>query len=342
MAKTEKKGKEALHMEVPSFDIVAEMEFDVGLPLMAVGVEGPTIQEKKDESPSVGKAFTESGGGEWDTGEAAEGGRTIVKVDDARVKGLEKQFIDSNERISGVEEKVVRLTSRVSEALESVSMITNSLSSFDDVRSELVKIEETTRELTALYDMLSVHLNPFVDSPANPGGGMGNATSQMGEVGVDDEIERISRDQNPFIEGPSQSAGLLPQPGGVGAAVAPGHIDDYWLLKWIEFIIERVHQEHISMVLKYYQDIGWIDGRTLAKIVRYMEGMSELPDFHVAIVDEGGKPTVVVDDASIPTGEWKLSLEDHIQSLDYIKKMRGLIEKKATIPGEGAETAANS
>ncbi len=110
------------------------------------------------------------------------------------------------------------------------------------------------------------------------------------------------------------------------------------VMRWIEFLLERVKRDKISVLLDYYRDIGWISSTVKGSVMRFARGsvqdvtayQPELEDDsmdHFAMSDEG---VPVMDDrgtAALPhyrqLDDWRLSAEDHLKSLLFVKKIAG-------------------
>ena len=72
------------------------------------------------------------------------------------------------------------------------------------------------------------------------------------------------------------------------------------VMKWLQYLVDRVGKENISKVLDYYVDIGWITDDVKIKLLEYCEGITE------------------------ETKERRnLVAKDHIQSFLYIQKLKG-------------------
>lgn len=72
------------------------------------------------------------------------------------------------------------------------------------------------------------------------------------------------------------------------------------VMKWLQYLVDRVGKENISKVLDYYVDIGWITDDVKIKLLEYCEGITE------------------------ETSERRnLVAKDHIQSFLYIQKLKG-------------------
>lgn len=100
------------------------------------------------------------------------------------------------------------------------------------------------------------------------------------------------------------------------------------LLKWIEFLMERVGRENLSRTLEFYVDIEWINDDIMNKMLTYARGVN--------VSQEETERGYVSE----------LSVKDHIQSLLFIEKLRGcevdrqlisLLEKEIMAIKKGSE-----
>jgi archaellum component FlaD/FlaE len=77
------------------------------------------------------------------------------------------------------------------------------------------------------------------------------------------------------------------------------------LMKWLQFLIDKVGKQNLVDVLDYYVDVGWISEKIISNLIDYSEG--------------------ITDDSKI--GEKKkltdLNAKDHIQSLLFIQRLKG-------------------
>ncbi len=76
------------------------------------------------------------------------------------------------------------------------------------------------------------------------------------------------------------------------------------LLKWIEFLIERVGYDELEGVLDYYVDIGWISENVMLTVLKYAKGIKLYHE----------------------SSDWRpvgfMSVKDHITSLMFIEALR--------------------
>ncbi len=76
------------------------------------------------------------------------------------------------------------------------------------------------------------------------------------------------------------------------------------LLRWIEFLIERVGYDGLEEILNYYVDIGWIDEDVMLTVLRYAKGIKLYHE----------------------NSDWRpvgfMGVKDHITSLMFIEALR--------------------
>ncbi len=108
-------------------------------------------------------------------------------------------------------------------------------------------------------------------------------------------------------------------------------------MRWIEFILERMDRNNIPSLLNYYEDIGWISSSAKPIIMKYSRGAVQNvtaiePDLDFSMdlyaVDETGDPIPDGRESPEPLqnrspGDWRLTAEDHLKSLLFIKKLSG-------------------
>lgn len=77
------------------------------------------------------------------------------------------------------------------------------------------------------------------------------------------------------------------------------------LMKWLQFLVDKVGKDRLSDVLDYYVDIGWISEKIVTNLMEYSEGVTE-ENRH-----------------SEPTERRDLQAKDHIHSLIFIQRLKG-------------------
>jgi flagellar protein FlaD len=79
------------------------------------------------------------------------------------------------------------------------------------------------------------------------------------------------------------------------------------LIKWLQYLVDKCGHSHLSDILDYYIDIGWISEDLKINLIDYSHGITEV----------GKKDGVAEKKLS------NMQSRDHIQSLLFIEKLRG-------------------
>jgi len=77
------------------------------------------------------------------------------------------------------------------------------------------------------------------------------------------------------------------------------------IMKWLQYLVEKIGKNNLPDVLGYYVDIGWISDDVRLDLIGYSKGITEEP------VQTGSRS------AHLPT-------RDHLQSLLFIQKLKGV------------------
>ena len=81
------------------------------------------------------------------------------------------------------------------------------------------------------------------------------------------------------------------------------------LMKWLQYLIDKCGRANLTNILDYYVDIGWITQDAKIYLLDYSQGITEEK-----------KQGEGYSDKKI----WDLPSRDHIQSLIYIQKLKGI------------------
>lgn len=105
------------------------------------------------------------------------------------------------------------------------------------------------------------------------------------------------------------------------------------VLRWIEFMFERVTRERISALLDYYKDIGWISDKVKSQIMAYARG--EIQNVLSFEPDESDENVLLETSAKQPSdykkvSDWRLSADDHLKSLLFVTKIANISVNKDT------------
>ena len=77
------------------------------------------------------------------------------------------------------------------------------------------------------------------------------------------------------------------------------------LMKWLQYLVEKTGKNNLPDVLGYYVDIGWISDDVRLDLLEYSKGITE-------------------DQTSTGAHTAHLPTRDHLQSLLYIQKLKGI------------------
>jgi archaeal flagellar protein FlaD len=80
------------------------------------------------------------------------------------------------------------------------------------------------------------------------------------------------------------------------------------LMKWLQYLIDKCGRPNLNNILDYYVDIGWISDEAKMNIIDYSQGITE------KVKKEETTKKQITD----------LPSKDHIQSLIYIQKLKGM------------------
>jgi archaellum component FlaD/FlaE len=172
------------------------------------------------------------------------------------------------------------------------------LKSLEGLKNAMKDIESTVSELSGLYDLISANINPFVEIPPLKS----RDKIIKPEALEDDEVEEMEEDDsfqdltNIFDEGSEEPEEVWS---------GPDLVAEEAVLRWTKFLIDKVGKEGLERTLEYYSDLGWIDEDLIDRILEIARGTVG----HKGPSD-GRKPT------------WRMDAEDHVQSLEFIKKIR--------------------
>lgn len=181
------------------------------------------------------------------------------------------------------------------------------LRSLEGLKNTMKDIESTVSELSGLYDMISANVNPFIDiPPMMPANGNGKDKTQESTDKVikpeKEPEENGFRDLSDIFE--DEEAPELEDMDEIdGSDLRSAE----WILKWTQFLIDRVGKEGLDKTLDYYIEMGWIDEDTADTVVDIAKGTAG-PRRR----DEGKKIS------------WKLGADDHVKSLEYIRRIKGI------------------
>ncbi len=100
------------------------------------------------------------------------------------------------------------------------------------------------------------------------------------------------------------------------------------VMRWIEFLMERVVRDKISLVLDYYKDIGWISEDVKSTVMSYARGENQdvtRMDMNVGDFEEENQipfPSQITEFRRVD--DWRLTAEDHLKSLLFVQMIAGI------------------
>jgi len=131
-----------------------------------------------------------------------------------------------------------------------------------------------------------------------------------------------------FIEGKGHSGYRDSSRKPILEALPKDYLSVVLVLRWIEFLLERVVRDKISLVLDYYKDIGWISENVKSTVMSYARGENQ----DVMGMDLNLSEFADAADIQLPSqateyrrvDDWRLTAEDHLKSLLFVQMIAGI------------------
>jgi archaellum component FlaD/FlaE len=274
------------------------------------------------------------------------------------------------ERLDSVEQSLSDIVRRVDLLDKSTEDIRSDIAR---VRDSIASMEGDMRELTSLYDLISTQINPFIESEMDSRASI-TAMEEEGETGIP-ELDALF-ETTPEIAAEIDDFGdLFAEEPGEGAmfaeveeiegepymvAAAPVRIArlsrvgdaptcHIAMLRWIEFMMDKVPRKEIPNLLAFYVKIGWIstgikgevsdmirgvaggdvDAKPTKEKKKAKGGKGKDKDGDVVMTyDKEDLHELARSDVRRAGGEvkydsWRMSPEDHLKSLILIERIRG-------------------
>jgi len=254
------------------------------------------------------------------------------------------------ERLDNVERTLNDVVNR----LNSLDKFTESVKGdIKTVKESISSMESTMRELTSLYDLISSQINPFIDIDIAKGKEEEKTQEEVVQAELDAIFEKpegqtseelpeempVDTTLPTEIQPPPQQvqvSQLAPLPR-VARLTEIGADPMCWvaLLRWIEFLLERVKRDQLSSLLSHYVKIGWISDGIRSQIISEIRGIKPTPTMVSGleaskttkdgdVVMAYQKETLRTEEAQIRAeDDWKLTIDDHLKSLIFIERIRG-------------------
>ena len=211
-----------------------------------------------------------------------------VLIDDLRKKLLSKKDILSPEQVDKIIERVVQTYSG------QVSRLINLDKRVEEIGRYLEEIREMLLERPQTAEYPSVQ-GTEADKGVNP-----PEVQQVGkeEVGMEREFE-IPREVREALMVYSNGKARLEK-------IPQDMTSTMIALKWLGFLIDRAGMQNLENVLEFYYEIGWISEEVLNTMLKYANGTK--PHHR----EPNWRP------------EDKLTIQDHLISLLFIERLRGV------------------
>ena len=211
---------------------------------------------------------------------------------------LEDDLTRTRDVVEDLKHNVSVLEGEVKDLRGEMERISYLLRSLEGLRNAMKDIESTVSELSGLYDLISANVNPFIEMPPlrrrdeivkEAGGGTeGDPGEEFQEL-----TEIFEEEEEPFEEEWETPVADLES--------------EEWVLKWTHFLLEEVGKAGLEDALNYYINLGWIDDPLLEKVKEIARGT------RVPLKNREGRKK----------GSWKMNMDDHIKSLEYLKRIKG-------------------
>ncbi len=262
-----------------------------------------------------------------------KGDKEIIKIGMdsralAKIEKMKDDITKLKEKVSGYEETVYSIESGIREIKEDYSRLEVIIRELEDMRDSYTKVDKTIRELSALYDLISAQINPFIEFDA-----MGQFSGDKRWDGIIDNVELIRGNEGvPYggREGQPGRMEILEDEDGfvdtdkemakeTNVEIGNEFRFESSILSWLRFLETKMRAEDIPNLLKYYRELGWIGENIEITTLNFLMGSKIEADF----TDDDDDIYLNEDGTIIGEEEgWKLSIEDHAQSLEHIERIR--------------------
>ncbi len=202
-----------------------------------------------------------------------------------------------------------------------------------DLQKSISQINANIRDLLAIYEFVSKHFNPYDDTDLPAQNAQRPEISHEPPQNIIQERDNGTNGENGGNEGPVTSE--IPNNGGQNTMLAcipeNNQLAHVIILRWLEFLLQRVKRERMPPLLDYYIDINWISEEVKDRLLTFMRG--EIPDI-MAYEPDNEQFNEVVETLGNDDGwhrqlnnknvdEWRLTAEDHLKSYLFIQRILG-------------------
>jgi len=216
--------------------------------------------------------------------------RGLTPTERKRIRNIENNMRRIAADLKMVREYRQNTFSEIRDLFDSLKDLERRLEAMENsAGSPLLGYEKNLQDLSALYELLTAQFNPFIST--DPGEVRDGMLHVMDET--TGEKER-------------------------------GLTADFWTVKWLDFLVQRMDKRSAIRLLQYYRNLGWLDDHVHAKAIELLGMAAVSPD-----VKRGNAEG------------WQLSSEDQTTSMKYIARIRGieLDVRDPEIRGNGSRNA---
>ena len=218
-------------------------------------------------------------------------GQNYGGIDARQERAIIKRFEGQMKEVSDVVEEMILRLETVEKKLSEITSISETTGMTQENHQDF---KEKIKELSALYDLLSSDVSPFLD--------MGKPQSSPPEKEASTEKE-------------------------------PSKIEIYnmdALLDWIDFLVKKAGR-NLSDILEYYRELGWIEDSLKENILSYSRGIKgDTTDNGDVVISENGEVDPADTDWRLTPEDHKTSLK----FIRAIHDKNATYDKQDTMGGE--------
>ncbi len=268
----------------------------------------------------------------------------IEKVLGTALKGLDIDEITT--KLDDISRKIDEFQAKIERHDSMIGSLENEISEIRKVNEEM---QDNIKRLLDIYEVVSQKINPFIDmsekkempitpdtiippeeSPTVPS--VFEETNIELPAEVPSEIPQNIQESKELEKREKPREPELPRPseGPILRHIKKDYYTIVLLMRWIEFLFERVKRDKITLLLDYYVDIGWISKEVKSEIMAYARGEVQdvtkyFPEEEIEAEIETPAGTIRAPKPRLykKVEDWRLSAEDHLKSLLFIMKIAG-------------------
>ncbi len=274
----------------------------------------------------------------------------IEKVLGSALKGLDIDEITT--KLDDISRKIDEFQAKIERHDSMIGSLENEISEIRKVNEEM---QDNIKRLLDIYEVVSQRINPFIDmsekkgmpitpdtvippeEPSSVPPPVFEESTEIPNIPMETPAEKLQEKTQEYV--PERKAPMkkeepeLPKPseGPILKHIKKDYYTIVLLMRWIEFLFERVKRDKITLLLDYYVDIGWISKEVKSEIMAYARGEVQdvtkyFPEEEIEAEIETPAGTIRAPKPRVykKVEDWRLSAEDHLKSLLFIMKIAGI------------------